>query len=138
MKIKDLKIDENNVITRILYKPGWTVRFSQGNYDNYDLRIMHNEVPDSSKFKELDSYSNEEFLNERMPLTLNSSIHIETFNKMNAGEFFNFVFEQIRAAEMHEIKEWFKIDGKYLRNPHPGDFVPGISESECFNDQEVS
>lgn len=135
MKIKDLKLNEKNEITRFLYKPGWSVKFMEDNhgYDMYEIRIMHQTNPDASKFKEPANY--QDIVNYwKTPLHLRSTIYKDSFKKMKEIDFWNFIFEQVRSAEMHEIKEWFKIDGKYLRNPHPEDPMgaAGIPESECF------
>lgn len=137
MKIKDLKLNENFEITRFLYKPGWSVKFMEDPYGHgmYEIRILHLEQPDASKFKNIIFYQDLQLLNKKQPIVLRSTIDINYFKQMKEIDFWNYLFEQVRSVEMHEIKEWFKIDGKYLRNPHPEDPMgaAGISESECFN-----
>lgn len=132
MKIKDLKLNENMEITRFLYKPGWSIKFIRmSHHDMYEIIIMHQTNPDASKFKDPGNYQ-DIVRYWKTPLQLRSSIYEDSFKQMKEIDFWNYLFEQVRSAEMHEIKEWFKIDGKYLKNPHPGDFVPGIPEIECF------
>jgi hypothetical protein len=101
---------------------------------------MHRIQPDASIFKTIETYNNYEknpqngeF--EKIPIVMRSIMTYESFKEMKETDFWNYLFEQVRSAEMHEIKEWFKIDGKYLRNPHPEDPMgaAGIPESECFN-----
>lgn len=136
MKIKDLKLNSNNYITRLLYKPGWKVQFSDKvDYNMYEIIVSHENEPDASQFKAIDDYSNYDLLNKTDTIINRNSLSIDTFNKMKEIEFWDFVFYLIKTAEIHEITEWFKIDGKYLKNPHPGDFVKGIPASECFIDQ---
>lgn len=137
MKIKDLKLNDKNEITRFLYKPGWSVEFTEDHH-GYEIRIMHRCQPDASTFKTIEAYNNYErnlltMEFEKMPIILRSTIDMSNFKQMKEIEFWNYLFEQVRSAEMHEIKEWFKIDGKYLRNPHPMEYGnDGISDSECF------
>lgn len=136
MKIKDLKLDENFNITRFTYKPGWLIKVVDDNYYDYiKIYITHKDQPDASKFKINEDYKQE--IVETLPVTGNATIFKDSFKQMNFNDFVSFVFYEIKKLEMHEVKEWFKVDGLYFQNPHPGDFVPGIPESECFNAEKT-
>jgi hypothetical protein len=139
MKIKDLKLDENANITRFLYKPGWSIKFAyREDCNEYEMRIMHRDQPDASKFKTIEAYNNYErnsltFEFDKTPVMQRATLSPEYFKNMKEEDFWEFLFRNIKQIEMHEVTEWFKIDGLYFKNPHPGDFLPGISASECFN-----
>lgn len=99
------------IVRRVTYKPGWkfnlgTQNFPKHPYDPLNLYITRDEVAD------VDGPG------KTTTLTFIASIDQETAREMLAEEFVrHFIGTAIRDFEMHELDEWFKLDGKCVFEP---------------------
>lgn len=96
------------VIRSITYKPRTFINLSR-HYacDNVILQVAFVGVPDAE--------------NPTSPTQINSqySMSPRMFEHMERRDFIHLVHSQIVKMEMHEVDEFFKIDDKHFREPHP-------------------
>lgn len=93
-------------LRRVSYKPGWRFTVDDRMHDDEVTIVLQHDTPDVNDPENIitvttltrglrETYSNEEILLRGV------------------------VPKLIRQMEYHEIDEWFKIDGKHVRDPHP-------------------
>lgn len=93
--------DIQSVLDRVSYKPGWT------------FGVMEK---DSARYlwctaKVLDVY------NPTIELELSTSQSIRW--NIRQDELKKEIYRLIMSMEEHELLEWFRIDGKFFKDPHP-------------------
>lgn len=91
---------------RVTYKPNW--HFTAETYEPGSVYIR-------IRWAAPDSFYPERIANLTSLYSYSSNSIIEGGDKAIAG----MVQHAISLAEMHEINEWFKIDGKFYKDPHP-------------------
>lgn len=94
------------LIKGISYKPGWKIEcLRSSSYGPYiDIRIMSGPVPDA-----LGINSFAQPIQSRLLLS----------DQLPAPFFLQEIFKAIRVLELHEMDEWLKYQGKWVRDPHP-------------------
>lgn len=94
-------IDIEKMTSKLTYKPGWTFAYQQDRY--YNVLIIEGLVPDSRDPSTMLAFST------RRP--------IPTFIEFEM-EFLDWVMQLLIEAEYHELREYFRYDGKLVSNPH--------------------
>lgn len=95
------------IVAAISYKPGWTAAVVATN-DNWFVQLSVSEESDAS----LDSVSRD---GTRTPW---KSGKRQLSKHMCRQEIVGVVFDLIKAAEIHEVHEWFRYRGASIYNPH--------------------
>lgn len=97
-----------DIVKRITYKPGWKLHLmwteNQPYYVSFFLRMQ---VPD---------------LKTQAPINLQFAETAALDFFMHKHEDFilrMWIYPFILKAEEHELREWFKVDGKHFIDPHP-------------------
>jgi hypothetical protein len=106
------------LLARITYKKGWDFSVSaiygsdgQASPRTLVLSVTHPE-PDVSN------------PGATARIAITRCLDTEEVNSLSDKQFVDLVFKVVSEAELHEVKEWFKFNGKCFENPHPGDFYP--------------
>lgn len=95
-------------LDRIKYKPGYAFNITRVSPDNsvyldmYMLDITAHVLDAANP-------------TEKIRLNFSAAFDPQDINL----PFEEFVLNQIKIMEMHEVNEWFKIDGFHLNEPHP-------------------
>lgn len=101
-------LDEaKDIVDAISYKPGWTAAVT-ANGDTWFVQLSVSEESDAS----LDSVKRD---GTRAPW---KSGKRQLSRHMCRQEVVGVVFDLIKAAEMHEVHEWFRYRGASIYNPH--------------------
>ena len=50
---------------------------------------------------------------------LDKCMPMSVAQNMNQKEILGFIYCMLREMELHEIDEWFKLDGYHVKDPHP-------------------
>ena len=102
-----MTLEELSAFTeRVTYKPGYAISaFVMGS--GAMLRIMTAMTEDADKPDDKDFVSNNYFISE------------QELAAMTEEHLVQVIKAQVRYLEEHEIKEWLKIDGLNVDNPHP-------------------
>lgn len=101
--------------TRIAYKPGYKFEI-RSNFSSFMLTISRKVQDVRDPAMEIDLHQS------RMLVRLDSATFIGGLLQGNPMHFRDFVYEihqHIKAFELHEMDEWFKIDGEHFNDPHP-------------------
>lgn len=98
--------DIANIVNQIRYKPGWTIKFRWLPEDRPFIQIEVSELSDASLSP---------FTGERE--AWKSGKHYLS-KHMCRQEIVGAVFGAIKAAEEHEMREWFRYKGASIYNPH--------------------
>ena len=93
------------ILTRITYKHGR--RFSMKEHGMHWLLFMHADLDDAVK------------PNERISLHFSKLINAYDLPLWKEYDLLQHVKRLCAYAEDHEIKEWLKLDGKCIDEPHP-------------------
>lgn len=99
--------DVREIVAAISYKPGWTAAVMETN-DSWFVQLSVSAESDAS----LDSVSRD---GTRTPW---KSGKRQLSKHMCRQEIVGVVFDLIKAAEMHEVHEWFRYRGASIYNPH--------------------
>lgn len=104
------------MLDRITYKPGWKLeivhdplRRPRKQWESIPIRCMF-------PVKDVDTGCD-------IILCFMGSIYPESTEEHSDKYLLHAIESLIRNAEDHEFKEWFKVDGFCLYDPHPG--IPG-------------
>ncbi|NTG85842.1 hypothetical protein G6L15_06720 [Agrobacterium rhizogenes] len=98
-----------DIVDAISYKPGWTISVTaNGDLTSWYLQLAVSEESDAS----LDSVKRD---GSRAPWK-SGKRHLS--RHMCRQEVVGVVFDLIKAAEMHEVHEWFRYRGASIYNPH--------------------
>ncbi|MEB2845954.1 hypothetical protein [Endobacterium cereale] len=95
------------IVAAISYKPGWTAAVVAAS-DTWFVQLSVSEESDAS----LDSVARD---GTRTPW---KSGKRQLSKHMCRQEIVGVVFDLIKAAEMHEVHEWFRYRGASIYNPH--------------------
>jgi hypothetical protein len=88
-------------LERISYKPGWSIKAYQGRWEGLHL-VINTCVQDAFKPDTM------------VTLDVHSFIpYPET-----AQELERWLMWRLARIEVHEMREWFKVDGKVIDSPH--------------------
>lgn len=87
------------ILSRFTYRPGWQFVVEDGYLKVYASLV------DATNPKET------------IPLVFGRMIPRYDFT--HGFEWTRWLFEQVREIEMHEVQEFFRIDGKCVYEPHP-------------------
>jgi hypothetical protein len=108
------------IVGRVTYKPGWTILMGLDGERPY-IQVEVSEVSDAS----IDSYLRD---GTRTPWKSGKrylSLH------MCKQEVVGVIFDLIKAAEMHEVHEWFRYRGASIYNPHlDPDVLVGVARKK--------
>ena len=101
------KREITELMTVLTYKPGvtFTVRFSDGPLDAVHLTITR-AAPDASD-------------PQARTIPLSFTIWMERAALDNGAQFLGWLWEQVLTMEAHEAEEWFRVQGRRFRKPHP-------------------
>lgn len=115
-----------NIISRIRYKYNW--RFSCRR-DNERVRIdLISDEPDASQWREEWHNPHQMWADRRSPSGFSHSppvvsivssqlYHLEQIQ--DERHLIYMLSAEIKKKEHHEFKEWFRLDGKLMDEPHP-------------------
>lgn len=97
-----------DIVRRITYKPNWTLRLRwDSSHAYYVTFYLLMEVPDLRTGKPL-------------PLSFCETAAIDFFAEAHEDWIIRmWIYPFILRAEEHEMREWFKLDGKHVVDPHP-------------------
>lgn len=88
-------------LARITYKPGWSLELREGRWEGQHL-VITTVVEDAFK------------PGEKVTLDVHSPIpHMHSFD-----QFDEWLMWRLWRIESHEMREWFKRDGKVVSSPH--------------------
>lgn len=104
MNLEEIK----DCINKFSYKPGWSV-FVLDTFQShgYEIVIQSNPVKDATGRSET-------------PNSIMSKTIVEYNHFKTEKQIIRYIQRKIEALEKHEMKEWFKFEGKLLDDPHPG------------------
>lgn len=91
------------VLERLHYKPGWKFSIMRNTESGFMTLVVQAAV------------ENVEAPHEKVQINMTETVHPE----MTDDEFINTVCSAICKMEMHEVDEYFKVDGRHYREPHP-------------------
>lgn len=91
-------------LTRVSYKPGWVFSYYEGRWEGPHLRIYCAEVPDSFTPGETT------VLDIHCFLSPNDIADTTALNR--------YLMYRLGRIEMHEMREFFKVNGKVVSSPH--------------------
>lgn len=100
------------LLERVTYKPGWRIKVSRPTD-----RGLHNywePVTIQAQYPTVDVNTLETIM-----LNLHHQIDIHTAEEVSEDILVDLISHIIKGFEMHEFDEWFKLDGKHVRDPHP-------------------
>lgn len=89
------------ILARITYKPGWKIELVDFGFVKVSIRHKATDANDPNRTIDIRFEQGVEL------------IHTDEKRLVD------WIFICVRAAEIHEIEEWFKIDGHCFRDPHP-------------------
>ena len=94
-------------LDRIMYKPGW--EFS-AEYDGITSVTIVIRVEVQNTYNPMES----------VWLSSRDTIYPELYTSFmdNDKEFADYMFRRIKEMEIHESREWFRLDGEIYDNPH--------------------
>lgn len=101
-----MQVDQaKEIVQQITYKPGSHI--SVGDVVGGSLRLNVKHVV-------------EDVLG-RGEVTVGRSTHVRTdvLKRMDESEFIRFVMDAVIELEVHEVHEWFQVNGEPFINPHP-------------------
>lgn len=97
-----------SIVERCEYKPGWEIHISDGDLFNLGEPIL------KIKFKTADSRFPDRIISVGMSHTVPEHVTMS----LNKKRFIHWVLDMVMKVEIHEIKEWFKVDGEIFDDPH--------------------
>lgn len=104
--------DVQEELAKITYKPGWSLSAHRGYYatPNYFDLVIKMDAPDSTNPDEVIPVGTSRPLS-FYRLSMADSPWQEIFHEE--------VYRAICWLEMHEVKEFFKVNGQHFVDPHP-------------------
>ncbi len=94
------------MLASISYKPGWRFEVDEQQSNGYELTIrMSTKAHDAGGSGDLITLGRQD----RIPVWC-----------VDTGRFAHEVFRLVHDSELHEAKEWFKVNGVQLYDPHEG------------------
>jgi hypothetical protein len=96
-----------DAIREVQYKPGWHFHLKPNDHNYAFTLIITCEVPDANA---------PEGLRKVIPITMRREIDT---HHLNPDLFLVAITCAIRDMEMHEMDEWFRIQGHRVKEPHP-------------------
>jgi hypothetical protein len=96
-------VDTEKTISKLSYKPGWTFAHCKDQF--YDVLVISGLVPDSRNPSRMLAFET------RRPIP-------RYLQNASQGEFLSWVGQLLLEAEYHELREYFRYDGKLVDNPH--------------------
>ena len=108
----------NELINKITYKPNWSILFYASTERSYIQISVTNSI-DSVSRETCDWKSGKRFTSEHMC----------------RQEIIGLVYGLVEAAEIHEMREWFRYRGASIYNPHldPDVLVEVARKASSFN-----
>jgi hypothetical protein len=100
-----------SLLERVTYKPGWKLSVERSRYISSDslLLVVSAEFPDVDRPDRRVT-----------PFTFRKIIEEWCLDRMNDGQVLEYcIIPTIREMEEHEFREWLKLDGFCLYDPHP-------------------
>ena len=90
-----------HILFRVSYKPGWTIRAMQGTFEGVKVQILAQVV---------DSYNPE------------ATVCLDVWSTLppiqDEDQFLLWLAWRLKQIEIHEMQEWFKLDGRAVFDPH--------------------
>jgi hypothetical protein len=96
-----------SVVDRVSYKDGSRFALARDDESNYAVLFIFLGVPNSYREDRAERYTRFEFV-----------VPVATYDSLNWARW---VFERVKEIELHEVREWFKLDGERPYQPHHGD-----------------
>jgi hypothetical protein len=95
------------ILSRIAYKPGWTIRFGL-------------DAPDTRPFVQIEVSTEAEASTDSVDRVRRPwrGAKVYLSGNMCRQEIVGAAFGAIQAAELHEVREWFRYRGRSIYNPH--------------------
>lgn len=90
-----------DVVSRVTYRPGWRFTVAEPRFEGPRL-LIEAQVPNSYKPAET------------VDLRIESPIPFMA----NEGAFVDWLLWRLLRVESHECREWFRLDGEAIFNPH--------------------
>lgn len=90
-----------NHLTKVTYKPGWSFEAYTGRWE-YNHIIIRTEVPDA----------------ETPENTVTLDIHSMLPPMSDTHQFDQWLMWRLARIEIHEMREFYKIEGKVVDSPH--------------------
>jgi hypothetical protein len=94
-------IDTEKIISKLSYKPGWSFAFEADQF--YDVLVIRGVVPDSRE--------------PEMKLYFSTRRPVPDID-LTEDQFLLWVRQLLMEAEYHELREYFRYDGKLVDDPH--------------------
>jgi hypothetical protein len=88
------------VVSRVTYKPGWTFEIYEGHWEGPHIAI-HTVLPDSTG---------------EGKLTI--CVHSMIPPQKNTESFLEWLAWRLARIEVHEMREFFKYEGRVIYDPH--------------------
>lgn len=102
------------IVKRLTYRPGWTIKFYMEPAGSSVLRVGTVE-PDAERPGA-----------EPSPVVYTSSIEPATLALYDLTAFLRWVYDVFHLRVEHELREWLRLDGQPLIEPHPEKFNRGV------------
>lgn len=94
----------DDAVQSITYKDGARFLLAREDEHNFALLYVFFGVPNSYRADRAERHTRFEFV-----------VPVATYDREN---WVRWVFERVKSIEMHEVREWFKIDGVRAYAPH--------------------
>jgi len=104
------------MLQRITYKPSWTLEVVPW---RATPRLEWEGVPIMATFTTKDVESGKE-----IQLCMQESIHLFSLEEISDESLIQRIEHIIQKFEEHEFREWFKVDGVCVYDPHPEEKQP--------------
>jgi hypothetical protein len=92
-----------SALSRVTYRPGWTITAHPHPFEGAQLRIVARGVPDST--------------NPAASIDLGIDDWIPPLPDLDA--LWRFLAWRLGRIEQHEMREWLRVDSRPVFNPHP-------------------
>ena len=89
------------IVERITYKPGWTIKVYDGRWEGQHL-VITTVVPDAYHLEQ----------------TTTVDVHSSLPPMQNESQFCEWLAWRLGRIESHEMREFFRVDGKPIYDPH--------------------
>lgn len=93
-------------VDAITYEDSSRLVLSRDDPSNYAILYVFLHSPNSYRDDRADRYTRHEFV-----------VPVATYDRAN---WIRWVFERVKSAAVHEVCEWFKVDGERVYPPHHG------------------
>ena len=102
------------IVKRLTYRPGWTIEFYQDPSGASVLRVGTAE-PDSERPNA-----------PPIPVVYTDALEAKKLGVLTEGAFLRWIYEVVEKRVVHELREWLRLDGQPLIEPHPEKWSRGI------------